>query len=187
MRCRDAGSVRNSIAAICADYQANNRRLRFEHLQFSRLPALADAIQRAASGERPDGTRWIRCSHHTRKPRAVLDKATRRLLDSETAIAAVASFDDLHTLIAGATSDLKRLGPLYRYDVALRIGYKVGVAPDVVYLHAGTRAGAAALGLDVKRATISRDELPAPLRSRSAAEIEDILCIYKGQLAGLRG
>ena len=117
----------------------------------------------------------------------MLDEATRRLLDSETAIAAVTSFDDLHTLVADATSDLKQLGPLYRYDVALRISYKVGVAPDVVYLHAGTRTGAAALGLDVKRATIPRNEFPPPLRSRSAAEIEDILCIYKVQLAGVRG
>ncbi len=116
----------------------------------------------------------------------MLDEAARRLVDLAPAIRTAGDFDALHALVARTTSDLKGLGPLYRYDIALRIGYKAGVAPNVVYLHAGTRAGAVALGLDTKRKAIPRDEFPAPLSSFAAAEIEDILCIYKERLGLLR-
>jgi hypothetical protein len=175
-----------TIASICEHYRRTNQRLEFERLQFSSL-TLRDAIHRAATAQRPGKSRWIRCSHHARRPRAVLDEPARRLLDLEQAITAIRDFDVLQTLVKESTSGLKWLKELYWYDVALRIGYKVGAAPNVVYLHRGTRVGAAALGLDVKRETIPRDEFPEPLSSFTAAEIEDILCIYKERFATLRG
>jgi hypothetical protein len=40
------------------------------------------------------------------------------------------------------------------YDTALRIGAKLKLFPTKVYLHAGTRLGARALGLDDSAATL---------------------------------
>lgn len=53
-----------------------------------------------------------------------------------------------------------------------------------MFLHAGTRTGARALGLDTSRQAISPDELPKAFRKLNPREIEDVLCIYKDQLAG---
>ncbi|HEY6139608.1 MAG TPA: hypothetical protein VI670_17740 [Thermoanaerobaculia bacterium] len=187
---RDCGAplpdaTQATIASICEHYRQTNQRLQFERLRFSRL-TMHEAIERAAKGQRPVESRWIRCAHHTRKPRVALHEAARRLLALDRAIAAARDFDALHELVGRTTSGLKRLGPLYRYDVAPRIGHKTGVAPNCVYLHAGTRTGAAALDLDVDREKIPRQEFPAPLSSFTAAEIEDILCIYKERFATLR-
>ena len=68
------------------------------------------------------------------------------------------------------------------YDTALRIGAKLGLEPEVVYLHRGTRSGMKALGLDVGRPFIEVDELPQALRSLRPHEIEDCVCIYKSEL-----
>jgi hypothetical protein len=54
-----------------------------------------------------------------------------------------------------------------------------------VYLHAGARQGARALGLDVRRGFLPVTAFPKPLRSLSADDIEDFLRIYKKKLAAL--
>jgi hypothetical protein len=53
------------------------------------------------------------------------------------------------------------IGELAVYDTALRIGARLGLEPAKVYLHAGTRAGAKALGLAYGGRTIELAELPA--------------------------
>ena len=69
------------------------------------------------------------------------------------------------------------------YDTAVRIGARLGVEPSKIYLHRGTRAGAAALKLNTKRRALDLDELPIDLRILTAREAEDVLCIYKHELA----
>ena len=49
--------------------------------------------------------------------------------------------------------------------------------------HAGTREGAPALGLGRGRAYLEKRELPAPLQVLTPAEIEILLCLYKGVCA----
>jgi hypothetical protein len=72
------------------------------------------------------------------------------------------------------------MGVLTVYDVAHRIAAFLGKPPHLVYLHAGTRVGAAALG--IKGDVVDPDELPAAFAVLTAAEIEDCLCIYKDEL-----
>ena len=55
----------------------------------------------------------------------------------------------------------------------------LGLAPERVYLHAGTREGARALGLGRGRDALDLDELPGEFGSLTPAEAEDCLCIYK--------
>jgi hypothetical protein len=177
------GREATSIAEICDAYVESRKRCHDDKAFYEGQPTRAAAIAKAAMATRAPGKR---CSHHTRKPAALLREATRRLLEIERALASARDFDALMACIESAVADLRGLGDLYTYDTALRIGYKLGIAPDRVYLHAGTRAGAAALGLDVKRDSIGRDEFPPPLSRFSAAAIEDILCIYKDRFATLR-
>jgi hypothetical protein len=56
------------------------------------------------------------------------------------------------------------IGELYVYDTALRIGAKLGVFPEKVYLHAGTRIGVRNLGLDARRTALRMASLPRALR-----------------------
>src|SRR6266704_2317835 len=60
-------------------------------------------------------------------------------------------------------------------------------APTRVYLHAGTREGAHALGVSKERAWVSPEELPAPFQRLRAGQIEDCLCIYRADLQRLDG
>ena len=92
------------------------------------------------------------------------------------------SFDELIALIHDLTEPIPGIGELAVYDTALRIGARFGLEPTRVYVHAGTRDGARALGFDGRRTTIEMDELPEPLRGLSAREAEDLLCIYKHSL-----
>jgi len=172
----------STIEEICQAYVEHRKCCCDDEAFYAEQPTLADAIANAAMAVRGDGSR---CSHHWRKPKALLAESRRRLLEIEPAIAAARDFDALIDVVGAALREIKGLGPLYVYDTALRIGYRLGRLPERVFLHAGTRAGAAALGLDVKRDTIARNELPPPLSEFSAAAIEDILCIYKDRFATL--
>jgi hypothetical protein len=53
-------------------------------------------------------------------------------------------FGDLFHLVGAALDSIHGLGELYVYDTSLRIGAKLNLFPDRVYLHAGTRLGAGA-------------------------------------------
>jgi len=75
--------------------------------------------------------------------------------------------------------------PLLVYDVARRLGYRFGLEPEEVYLHAGTKAGAEALrrGLGRPR-NRSLDDFPTSLRTRlTPAQAEDFLCLAAKHLS----
>jgi len=92
-------------------------------------------------------------------------------------------FDELHSLIERTIHSIGGLRELYTYDMALRIGAFLVLAPEFVYLHRGTRAGARTLGLNAKLPYLTIDSLPAELRTLSPAEVEDFLCIYRDYFA----
>ena len=90
------------------------------------------------------------------------------------------SFDDLHRTVHDRIGGIHRIGELAVYDISCRIGAFVGLSPNRVYLHAGTRKGAQALGL--RGATVHKNDLPPEFGRLSPAEIEDCLCIYKAPI-----
>jgi hypothetical protein len=73
-------------------------------------------------------------------------------------------------------------GPLFVYDTALRVGARLGLAPRYIFLHAGVRKGAAALGLGRHRNYLDVSDLPPAFRRLEPREIEDCLCVYKDHL-----
>jgi hypothetical protein len=127
----------------------------------------------------PDGRRH---PHQRRIPGRVLQQAATALANASFA---VATFDNLHEAVRRTIGPLRGIGELAVYDVAYRIGAHVGLAPDRVYLHAGTREGARALGLG--GTVLSKGELPKAFHQLSPGEIEDCLCIYKDDLRRLAG
>jgi hypothetical protein len=93
------------------------------------------------------------------------------------------SFDDLHDRVYRALEPIYGIGQLMVYDTALRVGAKLGMAPTRVYLHAGTRQGARALGMNWRAQHLAVREFPRELRELEAHEIEDCLCIFADDLA----
>jgi len=111
----------------------------------------------------------------------VLDRGEARL--SGTKFDHCSTFEDLHDAIRGAIGSIRGIGDLTVYDTAVRIGAHLGLEPQMVYLHAGTKAGARAMGLAGQGGRLAMSTLPAAFRQLSAREVEDCLCIYKDALA----
>ena len=148
---------------------------------------LAEAIHPACRSRIPK-KRSRGLKRHSHQPlRAVsdeaLEEAASRLQAIEVEITVAADFAAVHELIEAAIANISGIGELAVYDIAHRVGAYRGLHPEEIYLHAGTREGAKALGLPANRKSLPMSCLPAGLRSLSAEEAEDLLCIYRKTLA----
>jgi len=150
---------------------------------FKKQPTLSEAICLAALAINSKGKRY---SHQRRISKTVLEQARDILLENERGICQSKDFDDLFALLERLLLHVKGLGELYVYDTALRIGAKIGVLPKRVYLHAGTRVGAKALGFDSRAKTLEVSLMPEWLQQLQPHEIEDVLCIFKDKLMKAR-
>ncbi len=169
-----------NIKTIVRSYTSSIRpRARAELDWFRRQPDLASAIERAALAINSAGKRY---SHQRRLKKAVLEQARDALLTNVASISQCRTFDELFELLEAIVRPINGIGELYVYDTCLRIGAKLGLLPTEVYLHAGTRAGAKALGLDGTAQSLKVSALPPDLQQLEPYEIEDLLCIFKGDL-----
>lgn len=91
------------------------------------------AICLAALASNRDGKRY---SQRRRLSKIVLEQARDVLLENGKEICKSHNFDDLFALFERLLLPIKGIGELYVYDTALRIGAKIGVYPERVYLHA---------------------------------------------------
>lgn len=139
------------------------------------------AIRRAALCELPDGKRH---PHQYRIPRRLLQLAEGRLQAAARRLANPADFDAVHAIVAAEIGAIHGIGKLMVYDIAQRIGAFFRKHPRRIYLHQGTKQGAAVLGF--RGETLDPALLPPAFSRLSAAEIEDCLCIYKDRLAGVK-
>jgi hypothetical protein len=172
---RPGSSLRNIVdhyiaARRAASCEATDR--------FSRAESLEAAVAMATACTNERGKRH---SHQRRIPGASLKAMHREV--SALDLLRSKSFDDLHESILNATASVHMIGPLTVYDVAMRIGAYLKLAPKHVYLHAGTREGAKALGLGAGSSRIERSDLPPEFGRLTPAECEDVLCIYKDLFA----
>lgn len=148
---------------------------------FERERSLSAAIRRAALCQREDGKRY---SHQRRIPGRVLEEAELRLQAAERSLAKVADFETLFRLLDEKIGGIHGIGALTVYDIAHRIGAYLRKEPTRVYLHAGTKVGALALGIEGD--VLDPEILPKQFMRLSAAEVEDCLCLYKNDLKGLK-
>ena len=180
-RCAPARGLgrRPSLQTIVRAYIARHRADACDELRgFRNEPSLKAAIERAGMARRLNGKRY---NHQRRLPEAVLQAGTAAL--HRASLSAANDFHDLHGRVKKALSSIWGIGELTIYDTSLRIGAKLGLFPDAVYLHSGTRQGARALGLNWRAEHVDVQDCPREFRVLAAHEIEDCLCIYKDQLA----
>jgi hypothetical protein len=148
--------------------------------KFFRKCSFRKAIRHAGLCMRSDGKRH---PHHQRRSEATLIHVESILQECANRMRAYKTFDELHELVHSEIHPIDDVGPLLVYDVATNIGTHLGLSPDRIYLHRGTRDGAKAL-LSIKgRKTINRSELPPAFMRLRRSEIEDCLCIYERELA----
>ena len=165
-----------------SDYIKHHRDDAARELRFYRsMPTPARAIRRGARARTADGGKH---PHQWRIPRGVLRAFGAQLARRESALSEAGSFDELHEAVRCVGDPIHGVGELAVYDTALRIGARLGLDPERVYLHRGTRDGAAAVGVDHRRSTIAVSKLPSPFARLAPHEIEDCLCIFKGLLSG---
>lgn len=170
-----------SLEAVVRHYIKHYRTSAQEELaQFREQPSDEAAVAMAALAEDAGGRRF---SHQFRITRTALEAAHRKLVPATGELAAQKSFGALHRRIEELLKPVAGLGILYKYDTALRIGARFGLLPQQVFLHAGTRVGAAALRLDAEQRFLFMSDFPPELRVVEPHQLEDILCIYKGVLA----
>ena len=168
------------IKAIVRNYLKNIRNQAQAELEwFRQQPDLNKAIEHASLAINSKGKRY---GHQRRLKNEALEKARNAILAESKALEKCRSFDELFQLIDSRSRPIKGIGELYIYDTTLRIGAKLNLLPEKVYLHAGTREGAKALGLDEKSKAIDISLLPKELQYLEPHEIEDVLCIFKSEL-----
>ncbi|MEM9065456.1 MAG: hypothetical protein AAGB51_08205 [Planctomycetota bacterium] len=149
---------------------------------FASAQGIEEAIDRGSRCEYQDGRLH---SHQYRVGKEALATFRETMLSRRAEIAACTTFEELRLIVEDEAHRHARIGELAVYDIASRIGAALGLMPDRVYLHAGTRKGASNLGLCGAGGSISIDELPKEMRVLSADDAENFLCIYKDELARL--
>lgn len=170
----DTSTLEGIVEAYLRDHaDGETRYLRFYQIQRS----LPDAITKAALAELPNGRRF---SHQRRIPGSVLAQARDALLKLD--YSKVRTFAELYEKVAVALRPIHGIGLLTIYDTAHRIGAFLKLSPEQVYLHAGVRTGARALGLGDWRAKLPMSVFPPAFQRLRPEQVEDCLCIYKRQL-----
>ncbi|GFE65130.1 hypothetical protein [Litoreibacter roseus] len=110
------------------------------------------------------------------------------MVEKSKEIASLKDFDELYELVRPIKDRIHGVGPLLHYDVCLRIatGF-LEVKPELIYVHAGAKEGARALGLNTSNGKLKKDDFPAEVkRLDSAEDIEVFLCVKKDALKALR-
>jgi len=172
------------LKEIIKEYNKNHRKYLDALLEYYKnLSSLKEAI--ICAGDAKDHT-GKRHPHQRRLKKNTLKNFKKKLIKKKDKIQNVKTFDELFKIVEECK--VKGIGDLTIYDTALRIGAKLGLTPEVIYLHAGTKEGAKKL-LNKKRFTskfICKESLPTPFLDKdlTPAHLEDILCIYKDRFGG---
>lgn len=168
-----------TLEDVVSDYISEHRpRVTREMNYYAGQPSLEAAIE-VAGLARLNGKRH---AHQRRIPAAVLRHATDRLLEAADELQSCQSFDELFHLVEAVIRPIEGIGEMAVYDAALRLGAYLRLAPELVYIHMGTRTGLTKLGLYRGQTAISPAKLPEAFRRLEPREIEDCLCIYKAHL-----
>ena len=171
-----------TLDEIVSDYIREYRAAaRAEMDTFRNERSRSAAIRRATLCEFQDGKRH---PHQYLIPQKLLELAEGRLQAAARRLSAAADFDALHEAVKREIGSVHGIGELTVYDIAHRIGAYLGKPPTLIYLHRGTKEGAAVLGF--RGETLDPAKLPSAFARLAPAEIEDCLCIYKDQLQGAR-
>ncbi|WP_461255906.1 hypothetical protein [Treponema sp. R80B11-R83G3] len=138
---------------------------------------LKNAIRIAVMSKNRNGNL---CPHQRHINKDVYDNFFQNLLKVQEKIENSKSFDELINIITD--NKVTGAGELFCYDVALRIGYKLKLLPEKIYIHAGTRKGLKnLLNINNSVKTINKHDLPEPFCSceLTPVQLEDFFCVYE--------
>ena len=105
------------------------------------------------------------------------------LLTAEHLIKNARDFEELLKIVS--SNRTHRIGALAIYDAAERIGIFLGILPTKIYLHCGSKEGAAKLLAPLKgKKSLNMTDLPIVWQQAGLMpqQIENIFCIYKKHL-----
>lgn len=172
---------------------------------YRELPELEEAITNSVKARALVG-KWhsrggnLKIQHHghqRRTRKAAIAEALKRLKTKAKTrkLKEAQSFEKIIACVSNTCvtcSKIPGIGPLYIYDVALRIGAHLRRKPKKVYLQAGALTGAKALkkakalNFDVRNAPLPVKDFPEPIQRLEPHEIEDFLCVFKDQFKNLK-
>ncbi len=169
-----------TLDEIVSDYIREYREAAREEMRaFERERSTSSGIRRAALCEWENGKRH---PHQRRIPGALLEIVEARLQGIRRKLAKATSFGAVHQAVKDEIGSIRGIGELTVYDIAQRIGAHLRLAPERVYLHAGTRDGARVFCIGGN--SFDPKILPKTFLNLAPSEIEDCLCIYKNELRG---
>lgn len=143
--------------------------------------SIQEAIKFAASGR---GIGYVKLDHQRRLKLASLDEFARQLVEDYKKWPRFLNFSELFERVEKVVTTVRGVGDLAAYDAALRIGWRMGLKPDYVYLQAGARAGAKELQakryLSLPRGSrfLSHSSFPVELLVLLPYQIENFLCVF---------
>jgi len=120
--------------------------------------------------------------HQSRVPREAYGKFGKALVNIKDKIEKSTDFDQLFTVIQTEGKKIHGVGELFIYDTAFRIGQKLKIYPDRIYLHRGTRIGVERfMGRKIHNGYILKEQLKPPFDTcpLECWQLEDFFCIYK--------
>lgn len=160
------------LLAIVDSYVSQYRERASQALQYYvQLTSLSDVIEKAV-GQR----------HKEIISEKSLMQANSRLQQKAQEMSRCCSFADLYQLVGREIRTIRGIGDLVVYDIAHRIGAKLGLAPEMVYLHFGSKEVVSYLGLEIQNGTLPVTSFPKAFHRLNPDEIEDCLCIFKDSI-----
>ena len=176
-----------SLAEIVNDYIQNDRPEAEIELSFYRtLPNLEEAIRVSALAKIIKGGEEKKHDHQWRIPPALLEELRKGLMKRQDAILACRDFESLMALTEQIASKIWKNAELTIYDTAHRLATYLGLEPEFIYLHAGTRKGARELRLPGNKKFLRMEDLYLPLRRLKPYELENLFCTRRKAFRRLR-
>ena len=145
----------NTIHGIVSLYRQHC----LEHLDtflqsYSTLSKLEDVITHASCAHMPPFNSYPKRHPHQRRLRkSTLSEIYKQL--QLIRFSGYNTFSGLYDTIEKQISPIYGAGPVMIYDTSLRIGAFLKLKPELIYLHAGARSGAKALGIPGNRITLN--------------------------------
>lgn len=138
---------------------------------------LIEAIEKAAKAIDPTNNNKM-FSHQRRIGYKITNSGYEILKQREDDLKSCQSFEEILVITDDVSKQIYRLGPLWSYDTALRIGFQKKVYPKNVYLQAGVKNGYKKIfNQNPKNRFEEKIKFPKELQILEPFEIENFLCI----------
>ena len=139
---------------------------------------LKEAIEKGAKAIDPTNDNKM-FSHQRRVGFKVANSGYELLKQRENDLIRCRSFEEILVITDEVSKQIYRLGPLWSYDTALRIGFQKEIYPKNVYLQAGVKNGYKKIfNQNPKNRFEEKNKFPKELQILEPHEIENFLCIW---------